>query len=45
MQIKDSFEHNYLDYLSNLKIESNSSQNTLTTIACGVRSYKYINTN
>ncbi|CAH1731973.1 hypothetical protein AGLY_015454 [Aphis glycines] len=36
MQMKASFEDNYLDHLSNLKIESNPSQNTLTTIACGV---------
>ncbi|KAL4142261.1 hypothetical protein QTP88_004755 [Uroleucon formosanum] len=36
MQMKASFEDNYLDHMSNLKIESNPSQNTLTTIACGV---------
>ncbi|XP_026820471.1 pyruvate kinase-like [Rhopalosiphum maidis] len=36
MQKKASFENNYLDHLNNLKIESNPSQNTLTTIACGV---------
>ncbi|XP_026820468.1 pyruvate kinase-like [Rhopalosiphum maidis] len=36
MQMKASFEDNYLDHLSNLKIESNPSPNTLTTIACGV---------
>lgn len=42
MQMKASFEDNYLDHMSNLKIESNPSQNTLTTIACGVRTYIYI---
>ncbi|KAL5240901.1 hypothetical protein ACI65C_008311 [Semiaphis heraclei] len=36
MQMKASFEDNYLDHMSNLKIESNPSQNTLTTIACGI---------
>ncbi|XP_060866433.1 pyruvate kinase-like [Metopolophium dirhodum] len=36
MQMKASFEDNYLDHMSNLKIESNPSSNTLTTIACGV---------
>ncbi|XP_001944086.1 pyruvate kinase isoform X2 [Acyrthosiphon pisum] len=36
MQMKASFEDNYLDHMSNLKIESNPSPNTLTTIACGV---------
>jgi len=39
MQMKASFEDNYLDHMSNLKIESNPSQNTLTTIACGIRTY------
>jgi len=42
MQIKASFEDNYLDYMSNLKIESNPSQNTLTTIALGISTYTYI---
>lgn len=41
MQMKASFEDNYLDHLSNLNIHSKSSQNTLTTLACGVREYKY----
>jgi len=41
MQMKASFEDNYLDHMSNLKIESNPSQNTLTTIACGIRTYIY----
>ncbi|KAE9541213.1 hypothetical protein AGLY_004458 [Aphis glycines] len=36
MQMKASFEDNYLDHMSNLKIESNPSKNTLTTIACGI---------
>lgn len=42
MQMKASFEDNYLDHLSNLKIESNPSQNTLTTIACGVCTLIYL---
>ncbi|CAI6353367.1 unnamed protein product [Macrosiphum euphorbiae] len=37
MQMKASFEDNYLDYMSNLKIESSPSPNTLTTIACGIQ--------
>ncbi|XP_060844178.1 pyruvate kinase-like [Rhopalosiphum padi] len=37
MKKKASFKDNYLDHLSNLKIGSNPSQNTLTTIACGVQ--------
>jgi len=44
MQMKASFEDNYLDHMSNLKIESNPSPNTLTTIACGVRTYIYTHT-
>lgn len=44
MQMKASFQDNYLDHMSNLKIESNPSQNTLTTIACGIRTYTYIHT-
>jgi len=39
MQMKASFEDNYLDHMSNLKIESNPSKNTLTTIACGISTY------
>jgi len=39
MQMKASFEDNYLDHMSNLKIESIPSQNTLTTLACGIRTY------
>jgi len=39
MQMKASFEDNYLDHMSNLKIESNPSPNTFTTIACGIRTY------
>jgi len=42
MQMKASFEDNYLDHMSNLKIESNPSKNTLTTIACGISTYLYI---
>jgi len=37
--MKASFEDNYLDHMSNLKIESNPSKNTLTTIACGISKY------
>ncbi|CAI6347792.1 unnamed protein product [Macrosiphum euphorbiae] len=37
MQMKASFEDNYLDHMSNLKIESSPSPNTLTTIACGIQ--------
>lgn len=36
MQMKLTFEDNYLDHMSSLKIKSAPSRNTLTTIACGV---------
>ncbi|VVC45084.1 Pyruvate kinase,Pyruvate kinase-like, insert domain,Pyruvate/Phosphoenolpyruvate kinase-like [Cinara cedri] len=38
MQMKATFENYYLDHMSNLNIKSNPSKNTLTTLACGVRS-------
>lgn len=41
INVKANFQNNYLDHMSNLKIKSNESSNTLTSIACGVCTYKH----
>lgn len=38
-QMRRNFQDNYLDHMSNLKIEAKPSQNALTTIACAIRMY------